>query len=118
MSIREVIAEFILQGIKQGDLVEFKCTQHRVIRGYVLDKDVFKHNFQDDIKKLRAKLYGYNEEIEKVITVKLEIKKIKPDPTSIMDSFLFTSQNYTPPINIHPEDIISIQKQSEAGAEA
>ncbi len=42
MTARELITEFILQGIKQDDLVEIQTTETiKPYVGYILDKDVF-----------------------------------------------------------------------------
>lgn len=49
MTDREIIAEFILQSIKQGDLVKILLKADRVVTGYVMDKDVFAVNFNKSL---------------------------------------------------------------------
>lgn len=109
MTDRQLIAEFILQQIKANDLVEIVLIDQKIIRGYVLDKDVFKNKSLDT--HLKEKLYPYlsSDHRSRITLQPLEekdemIEKLK---ISALINFNLLPK---PPKEIYTDQIISIKK--------
>jgi|JI6StandDraft_1071083.scaffolds.fasta_scaffold1356535_1 hypothetical protein len=60
MTDRQLIAEFILLNIKPNNIVEIKLSDSdQILRGYILDKDVFRSDWTDAKLEMKNKLYPH-----------------------------------------------------------
>ncbi len=114
MTDRQLIAEYILQKIKQGDFVEIVQVDKRIIRGYVIDKDVFRNDLATKQNDLKVILYGEYLRLKKQITIRVPNKNAGK-PIEIISGFLALNNMLDTSSTIHlsAEEILSIKKIKE-----
>lgn len=111
MTERQLIGEYILQKIKQNDLVEIVQTDKRIIRGYVRDEDVFRNDVTTKQNDLKAVLYGEHLRLKKQITIRIPNENAGK-PIEIIGGFFALNNMLDTSSTIHlgAEEISSIKK--------
>ena len=108
MTARELIGEFLLQGIKDNDLVEIDMGNKKIIKGYVVEKFVYNPDLLTD--ELKKDLYGIrsgNKNKLKIFQIETESETEQNLKGSMMINFGLAPKF---PIDIYPEQIVSIKK--------
>jgi hypothetical protein len=115
MTDREIIAEFILQSIKEGDLVKIFLKADRVVTGYVMDKDVFTVNFNES---LRDAITRYTTGSNPVRKSKITIEELKQtnDLQEEIKAGMFLNFNLlrNPTSTFLVEDVAAIKKVDDS----
>lgn len=114
MTDNELITEFILQGIKQNDIVKIFLKGERVITGYILDKDVFRVDFNEDLraailKSTQNESYKNNSQI----TISEIREKTNLEKEILEDSMLNFGLLPMPASTFYVKDIAAIKKVNE-----
>lgn len=112
MTDRQLIAEYILQGIKYFSMVEIKfSTNNQVIKGYILDRDVFRQSQLEFENELRGILYPHlKEEVPQKVTIQI-LKEKSILENKILENFPLNLNLLPPEVRIiNPKDIIYIKK--------
>lgn len=114
MTNREIIAEYILQGIKQGSLVTIYLKGTEVVNGYILDADVFTVNPAEELRDAITRHTTGSSAVRKSNITIDELKLPNEKEEQVKDAlYLNFSLLPKPKRTIRVEDIAAIKKIEE-----